>query len=308
MNSTFPILFSEEVRTALAEARPIVALESTIIAHGMPFPRNVETAMAVEQIVREGGAVPATIAILGGKLCVGLNASQLEQLGSKKGISKVSLRDMPFIVSTGADGATTVASTMRIASMSGIRIFVTGGIGGVHRGAANSMDVSADLTEMSMTDVAVISAGVKSILDIGLTLEKMETLGVPVVTYGSDEFPSFYSRQSGFRSPFRLDDAKSIAAMLSAKWKMGLKGAVLIANPVPAEHEVPFDVMESHIVDALNSAQQQGISGKDITPYLLKYIADKTGGESLSANIELVKNNARLGAAVAVKYNAIESS
>ena len=298
MKLNYPLLFSSEVKHALENNLPIVALESTIIAHGMPFPNNVETAKEVESIIRNEGAVPATIAILDGAMCVGLNENQLNDLGSKSGIWKVSLRDMPYVVSKKLDGATTVASTMRIAAMAGIKIFVTGGIGGVHRGAENTFDISADLTEMAQTNVAVISAGVKSILDIALTLEKLETLGVPVLTYGSDDFPSFYSRASGYKTPLRLDTPEEIATMLNSKWQMGIQGSVLIANPIPADQEVPFHVMEKYILDALDKASQKGISGKDTTPFLLKSIAEATGGESLAANISLVKNNAKLGAKI----------
>lgn len=306
MKYDYPLIFSAEVANAMSENRPVVALESTIIAHGMPYPRNVETAKEVESIVRDNGSVPATIAILEGRLHIGLENEQLDFLGMDHDVAKVSLRDMPYIVAAGKNGATTVAATMRIASMAGIRIFVTGGIGGVHRGANISMDVSADLTEMSMTDVAVVSAGVKSILDIGLTLEMLETLGVPVVTYGSDEFPSFYSRESGHKSPFRVDDISLLATMLDSKWKMGLHGAVLIANPVPQEHEVPFVAMEEHITKALDAAEERKVTGKQVTPFLLKYLAERTAGESLAANIELVKNNARLGARLAVAYQKID--
>ncbi|HQK98969.1 MAG TPA: pseudouridine-5'-phosphate glycosidase, partial [Bacteroidia bacterium] len=242
------LLIHPEVATALKEGRAVVALESTIISHGMPWPQNVATAREVENIVRENGAVPATIAILDGKCCVGLNDEQLDYLGQTQGVWKVSLRDMPYVISQKIPGATTVAATMRIASMAGIRIFVTGGIGGVHRGAENSMDISADLTEMAHTNVAVLSAGVKSILDIGLTLEYLETLGIPVVTYGQDAFPSFYSQESGYTSPLRLDDAESIAGLLKAKWDLSLEGSVLIANPVPKAMEVPHDKMEKTIV------------------------------------------------------------
>lgn len=300
MKSNYPLLISPEVSNALRNNLPLVALESTIIAHGMPWPKNVETAKEVETIIRTAGAVPATIAILEGKLCVGLDNEQLEVLGKKKGIWKVSLRDMPFVVSQKLDGATTVAATMRIAAMAGIRVFVTGGIGGVHREASQTMDISADLTELAQTNVAVVSAGVKSILDIGLTLEKLETLGVPVVTFGSDEFPSFYSRESGFKTPLRLDKAEEIAALLSSKWSMGLNGSVLIANPVPKEQEVPYEKMEGFIQEALKAATEAGIRGKETTPFLLKRIAEATGGESLGANIALVKNNAKLGAAIAI--------
>ena len=297
-----PLLhLSDEVADALDGKRPVVALESTIIAHGMPWPKNVETAREVEQIVREQGAVPATIAVLDGKLHIGLSNEQLDLLGNSKEVLKVSLRDLPYVMTRGLHGATTVAATMRLAGMAGIRIFVTGGIGGVHRGATHSMDISADLTEMSRTNVAVVSAGVKSILDIGLTLEMLETLGIPVVTAGSDDFPSFYSRKSGYASPLRLDEPSSLAALLKNKWELGLEGAVLIANPVPAAYEVPFETMEGHIQAALQAADQQQVSGKDITPFLLRYLAVRTGGESLEANIALVKNNARLGGQIAVR-------
>lgn len=294
-----------EVKEALASGKPVVALESTIISHGMPWPKNVETALAVEQVVRDQGAIPATIAIFNGKCYAGLSKEQIEYFGQAPDVWKVSLRDMPYVLSQNLYGATTVAATMRIASMAGIRIFVTGGIGGVHRGAENSMDISADLTEMGQTSVAVVSAGVKSILDIGLTLEYLETKGIPVITYGQDEFPSFYSRKSGFRSPLRLDTPGEIAALLDTKWKMGLEGSVLIANPVPADQEIGREEMEVHIRQALQAAETGKISGKEVTPFLLKYIAEHTKGESLEANIALIKHNARVGAAVATAYTKI---
>lgn len=303
MHTTLPPVFSQEVRDAQSEGRPVVALESTIIAHGMPYPQNVETAKTVEQIVRDQGAVPATIALLDGQIHVGLQAAQLQMLGQSKEVAKVSLRDLPYIMTRKMHGATTVAATMRIAAMAGIRVFVTGGIGGVHRGGSMTMDISADLTEMSCTNVAVVSAGVKSILDIGLTLEMLETLGVPVVTMGSDDFPSFYSRSSGYATPLRLDSAAEIASLMRNKWTLGLEGAVLVACPVPAAYEVPFEKMEAHIQAALAAAEQQGIRGKEVTPFLLRYLAVRTGGESLDANIALVKNNARIGAMVAVAFN-----
>ncbi len=289
-----------EVEEALANGKPVVALESTIISHGMPYPKNVETALAVEEVVRQNGAVPATIAIIEGKCTVGLSQEQIEHFGKEKDISKVSLRDMPYIVSKGLYGATTVAATMRIAEMAGIKIFVTGGIGGVHRGAETSMDISADLTEMSQTNVAVVSAGVKSILDIGLTLEYLETKGIPVIAYGQDEFPSFYSRKSGYKSPFRLDTAKEIAALIDTKYRLGLNGSVLIANPVSADHEIEADEMEVYIKQALAAAETNKIIGKEVTPFLLSYIAEHTSGESLETNIALIKNNAKLGAEIAV--------
>ena len=294
-----------EVAAALAAGKPVVALESTIISHGMPYPKNVETALAVEAVVREAGATPATIAIFNGKCYVGLNEEQIAYFGQAQNVWKVSLRDMPYVLSKQLYGATTVAATMRIASLAGIKVFVTGGIGGVHRGAESSMDISADLTEMGQTSVAVVSAGVKSILDIGLTLEYLETKGIPVVTYGQDEFPSFYSRKSGFMSPLRLDTPDEIAALLDTKWKLGLEGTVLIANPVPADKEIVSDEMEIHIQIALNAAKEKKISGKEVTPFLLKYIADHTKGESLDANIALIKHNAGIGASIAVAYASL---
>ncbi len=293
------MLIHPEVKEALASNQPVVALESTIISHGMPYPENVKTALEVESVVRQNGAIPATIAIMDGQLCVGLDENQLEKLGNSPHVWKVSLRDMPYVISQKLIGATTVASTMRIASLAGIQVFVTGGIGGVHRGAENTMDVSADLTEMGQTDVAVVSAGVKSILDIGLTLEYMETLGIPVVTFGQDAFPSFYSRKSGFQSPLRLDNPLEIARLLKSKWEIGLIGAVLIANPIASEFEVENEKIETFILDALDKAKSEGIKGKELTPFLLKTIANQSEGESLEANIALVKNNARLGALIA---------
>jgi len=303
MNAFLEIL--PEVKEALTTGKPVVALESTIISHGMPFPKNVETALAVEQVVRDHGAVPATIAIFNGKCYAGLTEEQIRYFGQAENVWKVSLRDMPYVLSQQLYGATTVAATMRIAAMAGIRIFVTGGIGGVHRGAETSMDISADLTEMGQTSVAVVSAGVKSILDINLTLEYLETKGIPVVTYGQSEFPSFYSRKSGYPSPLRLDSPAAIAAMLDTKWKLGLEGSVLIANPVPADREIVSDEMEIHIQIALNAAKEKKISGKEVTPFLLKYIADHTKGESLEANIALIKHNAKVGAEIAVAYASL---
>lgn len=291
-----------EVEQALRSNKPVVALESTIISHGMPYPKNVETALSVEQIVRDHGAVPATIGVMDGKCVVGMSREQIETFGKSKDVWKVSLRDLPYVVSQKLLGATTVAATMRIASMAGIKVFVTGGIGGVHRGAQHTMDISADLTEMAQTDVAIVSAGVKSILDIGLTLEYLETLGIPVVTLGSDEFPSFYSRESGYKSPLRLDDPASIAEMLRTKWEIGLKGSVLIANPLSQEASIERNEIESHIQAALTAAKHAGVSGKEVTPFLLKYIADYTQGESLEANIALIQSNAALGARIASAY------
>lgn len=304
MNSLLEI--HPEVQDALNSGQAVVALESTIIAHGMPYPQNVETAVAVEQVVRDGGALPATIAIMNGKCYVGLSNKEIERFGQAKDVWKVSLRDMPYVLSQKKMGATTVAATMRIAAMAGIRVFVTGGIGGVHRGAAHSMDISADLTEMANTSVAVVSAGVKSILDIGLTLEYLETKGIPVITLGQDAFPSFYSRESGFQSPLRLDTAEAIADLLATKWKLGLQGSVLIANPVPKEQEVPAAEMEHYIQAALIAAEQQQIKGKEVTPFLLQYIAQHTRGESLAANIALIKHNAAAGAAIAKAYEQLK--
>ena len=297
MNSFLTI--HPEVREALHAGQPVVALESTIISHGMPYPQNVETARAVEQVVREHGAIPATIAIFDGQCQVGLSDSELEYFGQAKGVWKVSLRDMPYVISQNLYGATTVAATMRIAAMAGIKIFVTGGIGGVHRGAETSMDISADLTEMAQTSVAVVSAGVKSILDIGLTLEYLETKGIPVVTIGQDEFPSFYSRKSGYASPLRIDTAAGIASLLKAKWGLGLEGSVLIANPVPSEQEIDAREMEVHIHQALAAANENKVSGKEVTPFILQYIAAHTKGESLDANIALIMHNAAIGAKIA---------
>ena len=292
-----------EVAQALAEGKPVVALESTIISHGMPYPKNVETALAVEAMVRQHGAVPATIAIMDGKCLVGLSAEQIEYFGKANNVWKVSLRDMPYVLTKNLYGATTVAASMRIASIAGIKVFVTGGIGGVHRGAESSMDISADLTEMGQTSVAVISAGVKSILDIELTLEYLETKGIPVVTIGQDEFPSFYSSKSGYISPLRLDTAKEIAQLLHTKWQLGLHGTVLIANPVPAAFEIVADEMEIHIQQALTAADNNHIRGKEVTPFLLSYISSHTNGESLETNIALILNNAKVGAGIAVEFS-----
>ena len=303
MTTPHPMLaLAPEVAEALAAGRPVVALESTIISHGMPYPRNVQTAREVEDIVRAGGAVPATIAVLHGVPRIGLSDSELDLLGSDGHVRKVSIRDLPYVIATGEHGATTVASTMRLAALAGIRVFVTGGLGGVHRGAENSMDVSADLTELSLTDVAVVSAGVKSLLDIGRTLEVLETLGVPVISVGSDDFPSFYSRSSGFRSPLRLDGPAQLAATMRAKWELGLAGGLVIANPIPVEAEIPEAEIGALIAQAVAEADAQVITGAAITPYLLGRIVELSGGSSLTANIELVRNNARLGAQLAVAY------
>ena len=300
MNAPHPALhIAPEVADALADGRPVVALESTIISHGMPYPQNVAMATEVEGIVRDHGAVPATIAILDGRLCIGLAPDELELLASDGNVTKVSVRDLPYVVARGQHGATTVAATMRLAAMAGIRTFVTGGLGGVHRGAQQTFDVSADLTELGQTSVAVVSAGVKSILDIGLTLETLETLGVPVLGFGSDEFPSFYSRSSGHDAPMRVDTAAEVAAVMRAKWDIGIAGGVVIANPIPVEDEIPADEIGAIIDQALGDMDALGIRGKEATPYLLGRIVEITGGASLTANIALVRHNARLGAAVA---------
>ena len=291
-----------EVQQAISEGKPVVALESTIISHGMPYPKNVETALEVEATVRAGGAIPATIAIMNGRCQVGLSPEAIEAFGRERQVWKVSLRDIPYVLTRNLLGATTVAATMRIASMAGIRVFVTGGIGGVHRGAEKSMDISADLTEMGQTSVAVVSAGVKSILDIELTLEYLETKGIPVVTYGQDEFPCFYSSKSGYSSPLRLDSTEDIARMMHTKWQLGLEGAVLVANPVPPQFEVSREEMEKHIRQALAAADEHQVKGKNVTPFLLQYIAEHTRGESLEANIALVLHNARVGSEIAGHY------
>ena len=306
MTTPHPMLtLTDEVATALAEGKPVVALESTIISHGMPYPQNVAMATEVEGIIREHGAVPATIAVLDGRPRIGLDADDLELLASHGDVAKVSVRDLPVVMARGVHGATTVAATMRLAALAGIRVFVTGGLGGVHRGAQESFDMSADLTELGSTDVAVVSAGVKSILDIELTLETLETRGVPVVVIGSDEFPSFYSRSSGHAAPNRLDSAAEVAALMDAKWRLGLDGGVVVANPIPVEDEIPADEIGAIIDRALADMADLGIKGKDATPYLLGRIVEITGGASLTANIALVRHNARLGAAIAREYAAL---
>ena len=291
-----------EVSAALDANKPVVARESTIISHGMPYPRNVETAMAVEAALRDGGAIPATIAVLNGKLKVGLSPDEIQSLG-QLGLDaiKCSRRDLPFVVARRMNGATTVAATMIIAAMAGIRVFATGGIGGVHRGVEETMDVSADLEELANTNVAVVCAGVKSILDIGRTLEYLETKGVPVIGYQTDNLPAFYSRDSGFPVDYRVDTAKEIAAAIKAKWAMKLNGGLLIGVPLPEEHAMPKEEIDSVIVDAIAEMQQQGISGKEATPYLLGSIVERTGGKSLDTNIQLILNNARVAAEIAAQ-------
>jgi len=297
---------SADVALALAEKRPVVALESTIIAHGMPYPDNVATALRVEREIRDHGAVPATIAVLGGRLKVGLSAEQIETLGCKgSAVAKVSRRDLPFILTSGAMGATTVASTMIIAAMAGIRVFATGGIGGVHRGAPQSFDVSADLQELAHTAVAVVCAGVKSILDLPLTLEYLETHGVPVIGYRTDCLPAFFTVESDCKVDYRLDTAQQIAQAMQVKWALGLDGGMVVANPVPPQFAMPRARMDAAIAQALQEAQQQKIGGKAATPFLLARVSQLTGGESLATNIELVLNNARLASAIAVQYRMI---
>ena len=295
-----------EVAQALAERRPVVALESTIISHGMPYPQNVETALRVEAEIRSHGAVPATVAIVNGRLRAGLDRAGIELLGRDgRAVPKVSRRDIPFIVAAGQSGATTVAATMVIAALAGIRVFATGGIGGVHRGAELSFDVSADLQELAQTPVAVVCAGAKSILDLRLTLEYLETHGVPVVGYRTETLPAFYTAESDFKVDYRLDDPALIAAALFAKWSMGLKGGMVVANPVPAAFAMPRARIDAAIEQALREAMQQGISGKQSTPFLLARVAELTGGDSLATNIELVLNNARLASAISVQYQKL---
>lgn len=296
-----------EVKKALEEGKPVVALESTIISHGMPYPRNVETALNVEKIIRDNGAIPATIAILNGKLKVGLTEDEIEYLGkAAEKVIKTSRRDIPFIIARKADGATTVATTMIIASLAGIKVFATGGIGGVHRGAETSFDISADLQELAHTNVAVVCAGAKSILDIGLTLEYLETFGVPVVGFGTNEMPAFYTRKSGFGVDYRIDDVTELALAIKSKWDLGLNGGLVIANPIPEEYQMDYDIITKSIEDALVEAEEKGIKGKDSTPFLLAKVKDITKGESLDANIQLVYNNAKLGAKLAVELSNIK--
>src|SRR5690554_5488728 len=294
------LVISSEVQKALEENRPVVALESTIISHGMPYPKNVETALKVEEIVRQNGAVPATIAIIRGKLTVGITPEEIDYLG-KKGlkVTKASRRDIPVLVARGEDGATTVAATMLIAAMAGVKIFATGGIGGVHRGAETTMDISADLEELGNTNVAVVCAGAKSILDLGLTLEYLETKGVPVIGYKTEEFPAFYTRESGFKVNYKMDSPLEIAKALKVKDELRLKGAVLIANPIPEEYSMDKTEIDKVIEDAVEEANSLGVKGKDITPFLLDKIQKITEGRSLESNIQLVYNNAKLGAQIA---------
>ncbi len=289
-----------EVQEALAAGKPVVALESTIISHGMPYPQNVETALAVEQVVRENGAVPATIAIMGGRLKVGINREEIDYLG-KKGLNviKASRRDVPVLVAKKEDGATTVATTMLIAAMAGVKVFATGGIGGVHRGAETTMDISADLEELGMTPVLVVCAGAKAILDLGLTLEYLETKGVPVIGYQTEELPAFYTRKSGFGVDYRLDTPAEIAAAWAAKLDLGMQGGMLVTNPIPEEYSMDCEYINKCIDQAIEEMKAKGVKGKETTPFLLAKVKDITGGDSLDANIQLVFNNAKLAAQIA---------
>ena len=291
---------SPEVSAALAQGKPVVALESTIISHGMPYPKNVETALRVEQTIRDNGAVPATIAVIGGRLKAGLSREEIEHLGKAgRAVAKASRRDLPALVARGADGATTVTTTMIIARMAGISIFATGGIGGVHRGAETTMDISADLEELAQTPVMVVCAGAKSILDLGLTLEYLETKGVPVIGYGTDELPAFYTRQSGLKVDYRADSPEELAAMFRAQRALEFRGGMLVTNPIPEQYAMPKAVIDAAIEQALKECAEQGVHGKETTPFLLARVVELTGGESLESNIRLVLNNAALEAKTA---------
>ena len=295
------------IQSALKKKTPIVALESTIISHGMPYPQNVETALRVEEIVRDNGAIPATIAIINGKFKIGLTKDEIEYLGkSGEKIVKASRRDIPYLISKKVDGTTTVASTMIAAEIAGIKVFATGGIGGVHRGASTSFDVSADLQELANTNVAVVCAGIKSILDLGLTLEYLETHGVPVLGYKTKELPAFYTQKSGFEVDYRLDSATEIANFLQAKWDMNLKGGVVIANPVPTTHQLDYNIITKTIDKAILEAEMNKIKGKESTPFLLAKVKELTDGKSLVANIQLVYNNAKLAAEIACSLSNLD--
>lgn len=294
--------FTDTTQEIKETPRPIVALESTIITHGLPHPTNIATALEVEQIIRDEGCVPATIAILKGRIKIGLSQSEIESLGVATDIRKTSRRDLPGVIATGASGSTTVATTMFCAARAGIPIFVTGGIGGVHRGGEDSLDISADLLELGRTNTAVVCAGAKAILDIGRTLEYLETLGVPVLGYATENFPAFYSRSSGFGVDLRVDSAGEVARFLAAKWGLGLQGGVLIGNPPPVEQALERVEMEGYIGEAVRAANERGVRGKELTPFLLSEIAKATGGRSLTANVGLIKSNARVGAGIAKAY------
>nr|WP_319489837.1 pseudouridine-5'-phosphate glycosidase [uncultured Caproiciproducens sp.] len=294
------------VQKALDLGKPVVALESTIISHGMPYPQNVETARNVEKIIREHGAEPATIAIIGGKIKIGLTDDELEHLGKAKNVIKTSRRDIPFVIAKKADGAATVATTMILAALAGIKVFVTGGIGGVHRGATETFDISADLEELARTNVAVVCAGAKSILDLKLTLEYLETRGVPVIGFGTKELPAFYTRSSGFQVDYRVDSEKELAQAVKIKWEMGINGGLVIANPIPEQYQMDKAVIDKAIDEALKDAALEGIKGKDTTPYLLAKIKEITGGDSLDSNIRLIYNNAVVGANLAVELAKLQ--
>jgi len=296
---------SKEVKEAMEERKPVVALESTIISHGMPYPENIETAKTLENIVREHGAIPATIAIINGRVKIGLSKEELEFMGTSKEILKASRRDLPAVLAKGLSAATTVSATMICANLAGIKVFVTGGIGGVHRGAEQTFDISADLQELANTDVAVVCAGAKAILDLPRTLEYLETFGVPVVGLKTWEFPAFYTRESGLKVDYKVDDEIEAAKIIKTKWDLGLKGGILIANPIPEEYALDKAYIDKAIEDALYEAEKRNIKGKEITPFLLNKIKDLTQGESLKANIELVKNNAHVGAKIAIELNKL---
>ena len=305
MNYKDYLSVTPEIQNAIDNHMPVVALESTILSHGMPFPENVEFAHKVEEVVRGAGAIPATTAIIDGKLKVGLTADELDIMCKAENVGKVSRRDVAVYLATGQTGATTVATTMLIASLAGIPIFATGGIGGVHRGAQETMDISADLQELANTPVCVIGAGCKSILDIGLTLEYLETFGVPVLGYQTNDFPAFYTRKSGYGVDYNCKDAQTAAKVLKTKWDLGLKGGVLIGNPIPEEYSLDYDKMEKVINQALDMAKKDGIRGKATTPYLLAHIKDITGGESFASNLQLAYNNAKVASEIAVKYSKL---
>jgi len=295
----------EDVLAAIEKGEAVVALESTIISHGMPYPQNVETALQCEKFISERGAIPATIGIIKGRLIVGLTEEEIEYMGKEEGIVKVSRRDLPFIVARGGDGATTVAATMIIAALAGIKVFATGGIGGVHRNAQETFDISADLQELANTNVAVVCAGAKSILDIALTLEYLETYGVPVVGYQTEEFPAFYTRKSGHAVDYKVESAEELAQAIKAKWDLNLNGGIVVANPIPEADELDSELITQAIDDAVREAEAQGIQGKESTPFLLAKVKDITAGESLTANIELVYNNSRVAAELAVALSRL---
>lgn len=296
---------NDHIKEAMEKGIPVVALESTIISHGMPYPQNVETALKVEEIIRSEGAMPATIGIIDGECVVGMTPDEIEQFGKRKGIAKVSRRDLPVIIAKKEWGATTVATTMIIAAHAGVKVFVTGGIGGVHREAQQTFDISADLDEFAKTNVCVICAGAKAILDLPLTLEYLETKGVPVLGYQTKELPAFYTRESGLDLDYQVDTPEEIAAIMKAKWDMKLDGGLVIANPIPVEFSMDKDVINKAIEEALVEAKKQGIKGKDTTPFLLAKVKEITGGESLDSNIQLVFNNAKLGARIAKEYGKL---